>query len=97
MKLTVTLATPGQAFVWPITVDDLFEMTDVFTTALGQPTVTREGEPYDLDRHIDIRMGSVGEPRREITIEPVTEPSRQPEPISVPEPAPEREPIAVPA
>lgn len=97
MKLTVALSTPNLSIVWPITVDDLFEMQDVFTTLLGQPTVTRSGEPYDLDERVRIRMGEIGSPNRRITVHPETEPARAPEPISVPEPAPERAPEPVPA
>lgn len=86
MNLTVELHIPNQShYAWPITVDDFFEFQDVLTTILGKPTVTRLGEPYDLDRHIEIRLGEVGVPRREITIEP--EPEKVPEPIKVPEPA----------
>jgi hypothetical protein len=91
MNLTVTLATPGLTIVWPITVDDLFEMTDVFTTALGQPTVTREGEPYDIEERVRLRMGQIGSPQRRITVEPEEQPREAPEPIATP--TPEREPI----
>lgn len=95
MNLTVELRTPSLTIRWPITVEDLFEMSDVFTTALGQPVVFKDGEPYDLEERIRVRMGEVGQPRREITIEPVTQPEKAPEPISTP--TPERQPETVPA
>lgn len=96
MNLTLELHNkPSQSMIWEITADDLFEMQDVFATILGKPAVFRHGEPYDLDHHIEVRMGEIGSPKKEITVEPQTQPQKAPEPISTP--APERQPETVPA
>lgn len=95
MKQQVTTSTESQAFAWSLTADEFLDLNDYCADRFGQPEVTRNGEPYDLDHHIDIRMGEIGSPKKEITVTPVEEPSRQPEPISTP--VPEREPEKVPA
>lgn len=81
-------------YEWELTLDEWHALHEGLFDVLGCPTAQhRDGSAVDLAERVAVRMGSVGEPRREITVEPATEPAKAPEPVKAPTPS--REPVPV--